>query len=682
MNILKKIMKYGKYIFGVAALAALLSQLISPAVSMNADGGPRFNFMNNDYEMFQGRNFTNNETVSKDPVSGNAGDVFLGYIYYHNGMAGTTAENTKIKVNIPRETTSNTAKLSATISADDVAAVSDTIVEGQIIGLSGLTVNLDQDATLEFVPGSTKWFPNKSKIAVGLPFDQSGNEIVSSSGLNIGGIEGCWQFSGFVTFAFKTKVKAQPASLTLAKTVKNESRGQTAFGESVAASKNEKVQFKIETVNNGGSVAENVIASDQLPSDLSVVVGSARLDNAGAISTISEASLLSSGVNIGNLAVGAKATITFEATAPANILTPKTVTNIARVISGNINLTDTAQVSLEAGVVNIVQSKSAYNQTQKVDATQRAAGPGDVIEYTLVTKNTGNADTDYVVSDGVADILEYADVTNISDGGSQVAGTSGNDAQLVTYPSAKIVANGEIVRKFSVKVKNPLPVNPANGYHFDDKMFNFYGNGITICIARPTPPVKMAELRIDKFVRDVNKNELDYVKLNTAYAGDTLEYKITFENSGNAPADYVKISDALPANVILDPSASAVLAINGQENSITEKITDGYVVKTIMPGDKGYIRFRVVTSSGLADNERLKNTAYLDDHGKVISAQAETIVKQKVVSVLAPLKALPKTGAPLGVGISLFASLFTTANVILLKQKKALLAAARKITLS
>jgi uncharacterized repeat protein (TIGR01451 family) len=253
---------------------------------------------------------------------------------------------------------------------------------------------------------------------------------------------------------------------------------------------------------------------------------------------------------------------------------------------------------------------------------------------------------------------------------------------LISYPSVKIAAGSEIVRKFTVKVLDPLPNNPVDGYHFDDKMFNEYGTKITICIARPFIPIKVSELKIDKFVRDVTKNELDYVKLNTAYAGDTLEYKITFENVGNAPADYVKISDALPANVILDPSAPAIFAINGEEKSIAEKITEGYTVRTIMPGDKGYIRFRVITSTGIADNERLKNTAYLDDHGKVISANAETIVKQKIVSVIKPISALPKTGAPLGVGISLFASLFTTANVMLIKQKKALMAAARKITLS
>lgn len=681
MKFLSKFKKIGKYLAGIAAAAAIVSQLVLPAISMRADSA-RFNFLDGDNELFKGLNYSKGEDVWKDPVAGEAGDIFSGYVYYHNGIEQSEAKNTTIKVTIPGQSTNKIAKLSASISADGTETVTDTIVNKQIVGVSGLTVKLDKDAEVSLVPGSIKWYPNKSKTAVELPFEQSGNEIVSANGLNIGDIKGCWEYSGYVTFAFKTKVKAQPANLTLAKSVKNVSKGQTAFVESVSVAKNEKVQFKIETVNNGGSVATNVVLSDLLPSDLTPVAGSARLDNAGTISTISEASLLSSGVNIGNLAVGAKATVTFEATAPSNIAIAKTVVNTARVVSGNLSLTDTAQVCLEAGIVNLVMSKSAYNQTQKVNATERAAGPGDIIEYILVTKNTGNSNTDYVVKDGVADVLEYADVISVSDGGNQIVGASGNDAQTISYPSAKIVAGGEIVRKFTVKVKDPLPNNPTDGYHFDDKMFNEYGDKITICIARPIPVVKLPELKIDKFVRDVTKNELEYVKLNTAYAGDTLEYKITFENTGNAPADSVKISDSLPANVILDSSAPAIFAMNGEERSIAESITEGYTIRTIMPGDSGYVRFRVITASGLAEGEKLVNTGYLNDHSKVISAQAGTIVKQKIVPVLAPISALPKTGAPLGVGISLFASLFTTANIVLLKQKKALLAAARKITLS
>lgn len=682
VNIIKKVKKYGKYVVGIIASAAIVSQLLMPALGMKADA-PRFNFLKDDYQLLQGFNVTKGEDVWKNPVSGDAGDTFAGSIYYHNGMPGTTAKNTRIKINVPKQTTNKSAEVTASLSADNAETVTATVVDGKITGLPGLFVNLNEDADVSFVPGSVKWFPENSKTPVQLPMDQTGNEITSANGVNIGDLQGCFQFAGFITFRFTTKEKVKPANLMIEKNVRNISRNQTAFTDSTNAGQNEKVEFKVDISNNGTGVASNVIASDKLPTELTEVAASTRLSKSGVISSISEAQYFDGGVSIGDLAPGEHAVITFQEQTPANIAETHTVINTAYAKSGNMSVSDTAKVTLEAGVANIVKSKSAYNKTQNVDATQRAAGPGDTIEYTLVTKNTGNAPTEFVVSDGIADVLEYSSIVNISDSGSIIAGQAGtNEVQTVAWPKVTIAAGSQVVNKFTVKVKDPLPTNPANGFHFDDKMFNVYGNEVTVLIARPTPPVKMSELKIDKFVRDVNKNELDFVKLNTAFAGDTLEYKITFENVGDAPADNVRISDVLPANVTLDPSSPAIFSLNGQERSMTENLVDGFTITSIMPGDKDYIRFRVITATGLADGERLKNTAFLNDHGKVISAQAETIVKLKVVPVVAKIATLPKTGAPLGVGISLFASLFTTANVMLLKQKKALMAAARKINLS
>lgn len=690
MNFLKKIKssikKYSKQIVSIIAGATVLSQLVIPAVSMRADA-PCFNFMQGDYELVRGANLTAGESVWKDPVIGNAGDSFLGLIYYHNGVVETVAENTKIKINIPTETSLNSAKISATISADNAPSVNDTVVEGSVVGLNGLTINLDQYANLELIPGSVKWYPNSNgqlNAVTPLPNGQTGNEIISADGINIGNINGCWQYAGFVSFGVKTKAKVVPATLALSKTVKNLSKNESIFVESTSALPSEIVQFKIENTNNGGSASDNVIVSDVLPSDLTVVANSAKLEKSGVISSISESTLLSNGVNIGALAINEKATIIFNATAPKSITTSYKVINTAKTTSGNIALTDMASVDFVAQVPNIVLSKSARNLTQNIDATTRGAGSGDIIEYTLITKNTGTAGIDYMVKDGISDILEYADVINISDDGVLADGTPNtNDAKMVQYPSQNIGAGSEIVRKFSVKIKNSLPTNAVNGFHFDDKMFNVYGNEVVVSIARPTPPVLKPELSIDKFVRNVTLNELDFTKLNTAYSGDMLEYKITFENRGNAPADYVSIYDSLPANVVLDPSASAIIAINGVEQSIAEQITSGYTIKTIAPGDKGYIRFRALTSIGLAEGERLTNNGFLNDHGTVITASAQTIIKQRVVKAsvtpITPTKSLPTTGPEAGLAISGIISLIGALNMAYLKQKRSLYRAATNI---
>lgn len=666
--------KYGKYFVGIAALSALVSQLVFPAASMQATE-PRFNFLQNDYELLRGANVSNNETVWKDPVSGQAGDTFEGLIYYHNGIPDAPAKNTRIQVSIPSQTVDKTATLSATISADNAATVSNTIVDDQIIGFTGLTVNLDKDADLTLVPGSVKWYPDRSEKTgpdSPLPFGQSGNEIISQSGLNIGDIQGCWQYAGFVVFAFKTTPRAEPANLTLTKTVRNVSDNQSEYVKQVSADQSEKVSFKIDVANNGGSNLETVYLSDQMPGDLSAVNGSAWLNRSGNLTSLDLETLLASGVSIGSLAKGEAVSVTFEATAPSQISVAKFVVNNARAWSGNLVATDTAQVNLVPGQANIVKSKSAYNATQKIDATTHAARAGDTIEYTLVTKNTGNLNTNVQIEDGIADILEYADIISISDSGATVPGPANtNEAVIVQYPTVNIASGAEVTQKFTVKVKNPLPTNSANGFHFDDKIYNKYGNEIVICIERPAPFIPEPDLRIDKLVRDVTKNELTYVKADEAFAGDILEYKISFKNVGTGPADYVKVFDVLPANVVLDPNAPAIINLGDGEKTITERITDGYTIKTLAPGQEGYVRFRALTSASLAANESLKNVGFLEDNGATINSEATTVIAQKVVEASVPVKNLPKTGAASGL-ISAMIAIFGTANIAYLKQRKLL----------
>jgi uncharacterized repeat protein (TIGR01451 family) len=677
------IKKYGKYLLGLGVSAAILSQVIIPAASMRADQ-PRFNFLQGDYELLRGANLTQGESVWKDPVSAQVGDVVEGIIYYHNGMEGTIAENTTIKVNLPAETTNNKAVISASVSADNADTVVDTIVDGSIVGLSGLTINYDDSADLELVPGSVKWYPNQfsnPNTPVTLPGGQSGDEIIAPSGINIGDVEGCWQYAGYVTFQIKSNAQAIPGNLGIEKEVRNVSDSETNFVELTDADQNEVVEFKMTASNNGGSAINNVKIKDALPSELKEVSGSAKMVVGGVTTSLSDAELLGNGAPIGTIQPGDanQVVVYFRATTPSAILALQTVTNVATAFNASKTDSDDAKVRLNPGSANIERSKSAVNITRGgVDATTVTARSNDVIEYTLVTSNTGNLATDVTIADGVADILEYADVTEISDNGTIVNGDPGtNEEKTITWPEVNINPDESVVRTFKVKVKNPLPTNFPNGYHFDDRMYNFYGNEILIVIERP---VLRPAISISKLVRNVTRNQVDYVEANTAYAGETLEYKILFTNSGNGPADIVKIYDILPANVSLDPNSPAIIYIFGEERSITEKITDGYIIATIPAGESGYVRFRVIIDSGVAAGERLVNNGYITDDGSTIPDPAETIIEAKVVPVNYPAP-LPKTG-PASLAAIVFASIVAAVNVIYLKSKKSLAQAARNIAIN
>jgi uncharacterized repeat protein (TIGR01451 family) len=658
-----------KKICGISIISALIAVVLMPVLSSKADGA-RFNFKDGDYELLRGVNKTADESIWKDPVTGQAGDEFSGLIYYHNGTEGTSASNTRISLSIPAKTTNGAAVLSATVSADNAETITDTVVNGQIIGQSGLTVILPGESTLELVPGSVKWFPDSyqidNPIEKPLPNGQTGNEI-TGAGINLGTIEGCWQFAGFVKFSFKTKKIVTP-KFSVAKEVRNVTQGENTFAKSTLAYNNNDIEFRINIENTGADPLNLVVSKDALPGDLTFVPGTfKKAVGLGATQDLTDAefaSFVGAGLSLGNV-LNPNQTVSylFRAKAPLNIVSEKTVTNIVTVNADNIVASDNASVAMKVTVANVIKHKTAANNTTQevvnIDAskdyitTSFNASAGDEITYKLTTVSQNNDTDNFVIEDGIADILEYATVTNISDGGTIVTGTTGNNAMLVCWPAVNLIKDQNILRTFTVKVKNPLPTTPKNGTSFDDKMFNQYGDIVIVSILRPQPPTPEVKLKLGKTVRNLTASESNFVKSNEALAGDILEYNISFANSGNTPADQVKFSDVLPPNVKYI-SGTTVISFNGRaERTVIDGLAgNGIIVETIPAGDSGYLKFRVVTSTSIAAGEILTNTVFLDYKDQKLSDTAATKIKKTVLApsmVSGPAPSLPRTGAAGGV---------------------------------
>lgn len=138
-------------------------------------------------------------------------------------------------------------------------------------------------------------------------------------------------------------------------------------------------------------------------------------------------------------------------------------------------------------ITSIQLAKSAVNTTQGVDATTTKANANDVIRYTLATKNAGNAPSrDYIVTEHIEDILEYADVTNL--GGATL--TNG----VLTWPAATIAAGATLTYNFETTLKTPIPETPvstSDPQSFDLCMDNVYGNLVRVCTI--APPAKQIE---------------------------------------------------------------------------------------------------------------------------------------------------------------------------------------------
>lgn len=119
----------------------------------------------------------------------------------------------------------------------------------------------------------------------------------------------------------------------------------------------------------------------------------------------------------------------------------------------------------------------------KTDANGATAQPGDTITYTLSTANSGTGDAaSYIVTEPIADVLEYATLTN--DGGGNLNATTGT----LSWPAKTIKAGTTQTNTFSVKIKSPIPttgVGKSDPQSYDLKMDNLYGNLVTTNLEAP-----------------------------------------------------------------------------------------------------------------------------------------------------------------------------------------------------
>ncbi|MDP4267580.1 MAG: T9SS type A sorting domain-containing protein [Bacteroidota bacterium] len=138
---------------------------------------------------------------------------------------------------------------------------------------------------------------------------------------------------------------------------------------------------------------------------------------------------------------------------------------------------------------------------------------------------------------------------------------------------------------------------------------------------------------------NVNKIEIPIEKVNS---GDTLEYLIRFQNSGNDTAFFVRVRDSISDK--LDISTLNVIAcshnysLNIKDNRIIDFVFDNILLpdshKTYT-GSCGYIRYKISPKRNLMAGDKINNKAYIyfDYNDAVITNTAITEVKQLTVDL-------------------------------------------------
>lgn len=173
--------------------------------------------------------------------------------------------------------------------------------------------------------------------------------------------------------------------------------------------------------------------------------------------------------------------------------------------AGTTNNSTACEQKLDITSPNLSYIKQAVNLSLKDKNNQptNAAGTtvqaGNEIRYTIAVHNSGTGTfNDFIFEENIADILEYADVTDLGGGRLVEKTVPGQDKltqKTLVWDKQDIKPGEQATKQFVVKVKNPIPTNPtgvSDKYSYDLKMENiFYGNHIEILLA--TPPVKQIE---------------------------------------------------------------------------------------------------------------------------------------------------------------------------------------------
>lgn len=377
-------------------LGSMLGLMVMPNAGQDKAKGegtntPRFNFMQNDYEMLQVAK-TNGGTWS-DPVSASVGERISYSFYYHNGMINTTAHNTTLRVDLPT-ITGTTLEAKSWLWSTETAPISDTVVAGNIVGLSGATINAATPARIEYVAGSTNWYPNGSSTPTHLP------DGITNGGMNIGDIQGCWNYAGFVTFMVDVK---EPTQLIMDKTVAHPGTNED-WQKMITANPGDGIAYHLGVQNNGTTTATQVSIKDLLPTYMTYTPGTTYLYTKEHPEGIKQAdTLFSSGIVICDIAPGTDNVVflTYKTKIDSNMSAGSySLNNVAKVFMANIEQSQSQARVLVNAECGIVIDKMVSNGVSWVE--ENSAKLGDIISYRIIVRNTGNvAVTNVFVKDAL-----------------------------------------------------------------------------------------------------------------------------------------------------------------------------------------------------------------------------------------------------------------------------------------
>jgi uncharacterized repeat protein (TIGR01451 family) len=319
------------------------------------------------------------------------------------------------------------------------------------------------------------------------------------------------------------------------------------YSSYIFAEPGDEIEFETKIFVNG--TVNGIIVKNSLPSQLTYVSGSLKLDGNFSGNDISN-------VNLGNRS-NTSATVSLRARiASSSFFTnPKTVLTLtAESLQGAKKLTDTAMVQVGSGGEGLTNGLTVTKYAKNLSAQQAQSGmitvrEGDVIEYKIEVRNNGNtAHQNVIVYDSLPNKLSYVtgsfklnnNLTNPQNffGSGLNIGTIEAyslktiiyQAKVLTGANGTTLANQVGVRADGVLVKTDISKAVVNNsYVPSGNSGAVSGTNIDLVLSK----------RAQNFTQNADASKV------VAQPGDQIVYTLVVENKGSAPAGNFVIEDSV-----------------------------------------------------------------------------------------------------------------------------------------
>jgi len=614
---------------------------------------PIFNQHSNDEPTIQVRKV--GETAWSNSVNLKEGETAQFFLYVHNNVEGSVATNTKVKATVPT-TSAKQHTVGASVSADNA-----TTVNGDV------TVNLPEMGDLKVNPSSVKHYINQNGQYAEQPISGT-DKLFTPEGLNLGNINGCWQYLRAITFTASYAPHGE-AQITTYKEVSISNVDNAWHRDGVTTTPGNVAAFHIFLENTGqkGSVLEKPTITDTLAPELTYKPNSSymitrNLAGEDVRYDIPDSYIAFSGKTItwafSDMPAnpGRSIRLYFQATLADGTAFPIGTTRVlnkatAKGVTNGKNLsTDTNNVFIDVvkaptAVVNFDVEKTVRNITTGSllqDDVAVPGSPGDTIEYNLRIVNTGNTAAEVIIKDTLP--------TNVTVEG-DVLGKKASEPISAYRPML-----GDSGPKLLSTGWNLGVVQPGNTNGFDFRFtvkINTEGftAGTTSTLTNRVDALKTSGSIYDtdyayvtvgatsgytlsKWVKDPRTNDWAETTETRVKEGDIIRYRIDIVNNGNTQLKINSIRDVLPQytryvdnSLVLDPHISPT-PVSNDDNFFNGTGIGNF---SIYPGVTKRFEFDVkVVECPILGLRDLVNTAYLRANDSTTEVNDAAIIKLEV----------------------------------------------------